>query len=130
MDAWLRTGDLCRRDPEGYYWFEGRSKEIIVRGGINISPQEVEEAIYDHPAVLEAGVIGTPDLMCGARVIAFVSLRSGAVAAEQELKEHASRRLADHKVPDSIFFLNSLPTGPTGKIQRRALKNIIGLNAG
>ena len=122
MGEWMRTGDLCRRDSEGYYWFEGRRKEIIVRGGSNISPQEVEEAIYDHPAVLEVGVVGTPDGIYGERLIAFVSLRSGSVAQEQELKEHASRRLADHKVPESIVFLERLPTGPTGKIQRRALK--------
>jgi long-chain acyl-CoA synthetase len=122
MDGWMRTGDLCRRDPEGYYQFEGRKKEIIVRGGSNISPQEVEEAIYAHPAVLEVGVVGTPDGIYGERLIAFVSLRSGAVAMEQELKEHASRRLADHKVPGSFVFLERLPKGPTGKIQRRALK--------
>jgi long-chain acyl-CoA synthetase len=122
MDGWLRTGDLCRRDSEGYYWFEGRKKEIIVRGGSNISPQEVEEAIYAHPAVLEVGVVGTPDGIYGERLIAFVSLRSGSVAEEQELKEHAGRRLADHKVPGSILFLERLPKGPTGKIQRRALK--------
>jgi long-chain acyl-CoA synthetase len=121
-NGWMRTGDLCRRDPEGYYWFEGRKKEIIVRGGSNISPQEVEEAIYAHPAVAEVGVVGTPDGIYGERLIAFVSLRSGAVAMEQELKEHARRRLADHKVPGSFVFLEVLPKGPTGKIQRRALK--------
>lgn len=121
-EGWMRTGDLCRRDAEGYYWFEGRKKEIIVRGGSNISPQEVEEAIYAHPAVLEVGVVGTPDGIYGERLIAFVSLRSGAFALEQELKDHAGRRLADHKVPGSFVFLERLPKGPTGKIQRRALK--------
>jgi long-chain acyl-CoA synthetase len=123
-NGWMRTGDLCRRDPEGYYWFDGRKKEIIVRGGSNVSPQEVEEAIYAHPAVAEVGVVGTPDGIYGERLIAFVSLRSGAVAKEQELKEHARRRLADHKVPGSFVFLEVLPKGPTGKIQRRVLKGI------
>jgi long-chain acyl-CoA synthetase len=121
-NGWMRSGDLCRRDPEGYYWFEGRKKEIIVRGGSNISPQEVEEAIYAHPAVAEVGVVGAPDGIYGERLIAFVSLRSGAVAREHELKEYARRRLADHKVPGSFVFLERLPKGPTGKIQRRALK--------
>jgi long-chain acyl-CoA synthetase len=120
--GWMRTGDLCRRDMEGYYWFEGRKKEIIVRGGSDISPQEVEEAIYAHPAVAEVGVVGTPDGIYGERLVAFVSLRSGAVVKEHELKEHARRRLADHKVPGSFVFLEMLPKGPAGRVQRRALK--------
>ena len=77
QDGWLRTGDLVRRDVDGFYWFEGRVKQIIVRGGSNISPQEVEEALYHHPAVLEAGVIGMPDPVLGEKVIAFVALREG-----------------------------------------------------
>jgi long-chain acyl-CoA synthetase len=121
-NGWMRTGDFCRRDPEGYYWFDGRKREIIVRGGSHISPQEVEEAIYVHPAVAEVGVVGAPDGIYGERLVAFVSLRSGAVAKEHELKEHARRRLADHKVPGSFVFLEMLPKGPTGKIHRRALK--------
>ena len=90
--------------------------------GSNISPQEVEEAIYAHPAVLEVGVVGIPDGIHGERLIAFVSLRSGAFAKEQELREHTSRRLADHKLLGSFVFLERLPKGPTGKIRRRALK--------
>jgi long-chain acyl-CoA synthetase len=125
-DGWLHSGDLARRDADGYLWFEGRKKEIIVRDGLNISPQEVEEAIYNHPAVLEVGVIGMPDplLARGERVVAFVSLRDGVTANEGELREHASQRLADFKVPDKIMFVKSLPIGITGKIQRRALKEI------
>ena len=76
-EGWLRTGDLVRRDADGFYWFEGRVKQIIIRGGSNISPQEVEEALYHHPAVLEAGVIGMPDPVHGEKVIAFVALREG-----------------------------------------------------
>jgi long-chain acyl-CoA synthetase len=123
-DGWLFTGDLVRRDPDGYFWFEGRKKQIIVRDGFNISPQEVEEAIYSHPAVLEVGVIGMPDSVeaRGERVVAFVALRDGCVTSEEELREHARRRLADLKVPEEIVFLEKLPKGISGKIQRSALK--------
>jgi acyl-CoA synthetase (AMP-forming)/AMP-acid ligase II len=86
-DGWLRTGDLVRRDADGFYWFEGRVKQIIIRGGSNISPQEVEEALYHHPAVLEAGVTSTPDPVHGESVIAFVAFRDRLTASEQELKE-------------------------------------------
>jgi long-chain acyl-CoA synthetase len=125
-DGWLYSGDWARRDTDGYLWFEGRKKEIIIRDGINISPQEVEEAIYNHPAVLEVGVIGMPDPLPvhGERVVAFVSLRRGLVTDDQELRDHARQRLADFKIPEQIFFVNDLPKGITGKIQRRALKEI------
>src|SRR6266403_2622589 len=125
-DGWLYSGDLARRDADGYFWFDGRKKEIIVRDGINISPQEVEEAIYTHPAVLEVAVIGMPDPLGahGERVLAFVSLHDGLVTDEQELRDHARQRLADFKIPEQIFFLNDLPKGITGKIQRRALKEM------
>jgi long-chain acyl-CoA synthetase len=125
-DGWLFTGDLVRRDSDGYFWFEGRKKQIIVRDGFNISPQEVEEALYTHPAVLEAGVIGMPDPVKarGEQVVAFVALRDGFVAGEDELREHARRRLADLKVPEKILFLEKLPKGISGKIQREALKEL------
>ncbi len=74
----MLTGDLVRRDADGYYWFEGRKKQIIVRGGSNIAHQEVEQALYHHPAVLEAGVIGMPDTVYGGRGVAYVSLRDSA----------------------------------------------------
>jgi len=93
------------------------------RDGSNISPQEVEEAIYDHPAVLEAAVVGMPDPLHGERVVAFEALREGlVVAGEQEVIDHTPQRLADYKVPETILFLSELPKGITGKIQRRALK--------
>jgi long-chain acyl-CoA synthetase len=124
--GWLHSGDLARRDTNGYLWFEGRKKEIIVRDGGNISPQEVEEAIYSHPAVLEVAVIGMPDPMParGERVVAFVSLREGMAVSESDLTTHAVQRLADMKVPEQIVFLESLPKGITGKVQRRALKEM------
>jgi long-chain acyl-CoA synthetase len=130
QDGWFHTGDLGRRDGDGYYWFEGRKKEIIIRDGVNISPQEVEEAFYDHPAVLEAAVIGMPDPMParGEQVVAFISLREGLAADREELKNHVRLRLSDFKVPERIILLENLPKGMTGKIQRRALKEIAAAN--
>ena len=96
-----------------------------MRGGSNISPQEVEEALYHHPAVLEVGVIGMPDPAYGEKVIAFVALREGLTASEQELRDLAKSRIADYKVPERIHFLPDLPKGLSGKVQRRALKDIV-----
>jgi long-chain acyl-CoA synthetase len=124
-DEWLHTGDLASRDAEGYFWFKGRQKQIIIRGGSNISPQEVEEALYQHPAVLEAGVIGEPDPVLGEKVVAFVVLREGREAAPDELCQFARQRLADYKVPERILYLDELPKSPTGKIQRSALKETL-----
>jgi long-chain acyl-CoA synthetase len=122
--GWLHTGDLASRDYDGYLWFQGRRKEIIVRAGSNISPQEVEEVLYQHPGVLEAGVTGTPDPVYGERVVAFVSLRKGAALGEKELREHLRIWLADYKVPERILFTPELPKGATGKVHRLSLKSM------
>ena len=111
------------------------AKQIIIRGGSNISPQEVEEALYHHPAVIEAGVIGMPDPVHGEKVIAYVALREGLNASEQELRDLVRSRIADYKTPERILFLPALPKGLTGKVQRRALKELalvpeMGLAAG
>jgi long-chain acyl-CoA synthetase len=123
-DSWLYTGDLVRCDADGYFFFMGRKKEIIIRCGSNICPQEVEDALYQHPAVLQAGVIGKPHPVYGEQVVAFVSLREGQTIDEQRLIEFARKRLADYKTPERILFLPDLPKGPTGKVQRRALKEV------
>jgi len=123
-DGWLRTGDLVRRDANDFFWFEGRAKQIIVRGGSNISPQEVEEALYQHPAVLEAGVIGMPEPVHGEQVIGFVALHDGVFASEQELRDFVGSRIADYKTPERIIFLPLLPKGLTGKVDRRALRDL------
>ncbi len=124
-DGWLYTGDLAERDADGYYWFRGRLKQIIIRAGSNISPQEVEEVLYQHPAVFEAGVAGKPDPVYGETVAAFVSLRPGAQADEAELREFARQRLADYKTPETVVILPELPKGLTGKVLRRALKEML-----
>lgn len=122
-DGWWCTGDLVSRDADGYYWFRGRRKEIIIRGGSNISPQEVEEALYSHPEILEAGVVGEPHSVWGELVVAFVALRPPATADEASIREHARKHLADYKVPEKIHILPVLPKGATGKVHRKALKD-------
>lgn len=123
-DGWLRTGDLVKRDVDDFFWFEGRVKQIIVRGGFNISPQEVEEVLYGHPSVLEVGVVGLPDPVHRQRVVAFVTLRDGHSAGERELQDWARSRIADYKTPERIVFRSQLPTGLTGKVDRRALTDV------
>lgn len=122
QDGWVRTGDLARMDEDGYYWFVGRKKEIIIRGGSNISPLEVEETLYQHPAVREAGVVGVPSAAFGEIVVAFVSLRNGETLSEDALKTFASARIATYKVPERITFVPELPKGLTGKVHRKTLK--------
>ena len=120
-NGWFHTGDLARRDEAGFYWFVGRKKEIIIRGGSNISPLEVEAVFYHHPAVSEVGVVGRSHPVWGEVVIAYVVLRPGYTVTEGELLAFARERLADYKVPESIIFREELPKGSTGKILRRAL---------
>jgi long-chain acyl-CoA synthetase len=121
-DGWLYTGDLAYRDEDGYFWFSGRQKEVIIRGGSNISPQEVEDALLQHPAVYQAGVVGTPDPELGEGVVAFISLHDGSECTERELLAFAAESLSDHKVPGAIHFLEEMPLGITGKVSRKALK--------
>ena len=123
--GWLHSGDLATRDRDGYFWFKGRKKEIIVHQGSNVSPQEVEEVLYQHPAVFEAGVIGSPDPICGERIMAFVTLRNCVKPREQELREFARASLADYKVPERIFFIPEMPKGTTGKVHRPSLKSLL-----
>jgi long-chain acyl-CoA synthetase len=120
--GWLHTGDLGARDEDGFLRFKGRKKEIIIRAGSNISPQEVEDALYKHPAVLEAGVIGVADPVTIERVAAFVVLREGHAASAEELCAFARRHIADYKAPQDIHFRDALPKNAVGKVQRRALK--------
>jgi len=122
-DGWLRTGDLGYRDDAGYLFFKGRIKEIIIKGGSNIAPGEVEDVLNAHPAVELSGVVGAPDPRLGALVHAFVELKHGLAAppTEEELKAFAAERLAAYKVPDRWTFVAALPRNKVGKIDRHAL---------
>lgn len=121
-NGWFLTGDLGNFDTDGYLWFRGRKKQLIIHDGSNISPQEVEEVFYHHPAVFEVGVIGEPDKFEGEMVHAFIALKPGAESVtEEELLDFARHHLADYKLPESITFIDALPKGATGKIDRKQL---------
>jgi long-chain acyl-CoA synthetase len=121
-DGWLHTCDIGYRDDEGYYFIVDRKKELVIRGGFNVYPREIEEVLYSHPAVAEAAVFGTPDATMGEEVVAAVSLRSGATATEGELVGYCKERVAAYKYPRRVWVLDTLPKGPTGKILKLELK--------
>src|SRR5262249_24953075 len=102
-----------------------RLKQLIIRAGSNISPQEVEEALHQHPAVLEAGIVGAPHPVYGEVPVAGVALRASHSVNEDQLRAHARKLLADYKVPERILFLAELPKGLTGKVDRRSLRDIL-----
>jgi len=120
-DGWLRTGDLARRDEDGYYFITGRLKEIIIKGGENIAPREIDETLYQHPAVLEAAAFAVVDERYGQEVMACVVLKPGAQCTEAELAAFCADRLGSFKSPKEVHFLDTLPKGPSGKIQRLKL---------
>jgi acyl-coenzyme A synthetase/AMP-(fatty) acid ligase len=121
-DGWLDTGDVMRVDPDEYLWFCGRKKQIIIHDGSNICPQEVEEALLEHPSVLSAGVVGVHDLVHGEIVRAYVALKPGvAPPTSQELIRFARERVG-YKAPEEVAFLDEMPVNPTGKVDRIALK--------
>jgi acyl-CoA synthetase (AMP-forming)/AMP-acid ligase II len=127
VNGWFRTGDQGVIDAEGYVTLTGRLKEIISRGGEKISPREVDEALMDHPAVLQVVTFGVPHEMLGEDVAAAVVLREGASASEQELRAFLSERIAAFKTPRKILFLSEIPKGATGKLQRIGLAQKLGL---
>jgi len=124
VDGWLDTGDMMEFDQDGYLWFRGRKKQLIIHDGSNISPQEVEGALLEHPAIQEAGVVGFHHLIHGENVRAYVSLREGAKRpTSQELIRFARERVG-YKAPEEIVFLKELPLNATGKVDRVVLKRI------
>lgn len=124
-DGWLHTGDIAYCDEDGFFFITGRLKELIIKGGENIAPREIDEALYDHPAVLEAAGFGVPDDRYGQEVMACVALKPGAACGEQELRQLTENRLGTYKAPKRIFFMEALPKGPSGKIQRLKLPELI-----
>ena len=121
-DGWFRTGDLGRVDDDGYYYIVDRKKEMIIRGGYNVYPREVEEALHEHPAVAEVAVIGIPHAELGEEVGAAVALKPGADATPAELQQFVKDRVAAYKYPRRVWLVDSLPKGPTGKILRREVR--------
>jgi len=121
-DGWLYTGDIARMDEDGYFYIVDRKKDMILTGGFNVYPREVEEVLYAHPAVLEAAVVGVPDPYRGEAVKAYVVLKPGAQASEEEILEHCRKNLAPYKVPRSVEFRDYLPKSMVGKVLRRMLR--------
>ncbi len=121
--GWFRTGDIATRDDEGYYFIVDRAKDMIIRGGFNVYPREVEEILYTHPAVAEAAVIGIPDPSHGEEIKAVVALKPGASATPEELRELCKSKLAAYKYPRLVELVDALPKGPTGKILKRSLRS-------
>ncbi|HET6236044.1 MAG TPA: AMP-binding protein [Acetobacteraceae bacterium] len=122
-DGWLHTGDLGQMEPDGHFAVVDRKKDLIIRGGQNIYPADIEEALYTHPAVAEAAVIAEPDDLMGEVPKAYVALKPGASATPEALLAHSRTLLASYKVPATLQILAELPKGPTGKILRRSLRS-------
>jgi acyl-CoA synthetase (AMP-forming)/AMP-acid ligase II len=120
-DGYMHTGDLGYRDADGYFFITGRIKELIIKGGENIAPREIDEALLSHPAILEAAAVGMPDPYYGQEILAAVVLKPGAQCDEAELRAHCLTILGRYKTPRVFRFVDDLPKGPSGKIQRLAL---------
>lgn len=125
-DGWMRTGDLGRREPDGFFFVTGRIKELIIKGGENIAPREIDEALLAHPAVLDAAAVGLPDRHYGQEIIACVVLRDGEQCSETELRDFCALHLGRYKTPRTIHFFSELPRGPSGKVQRLKLLDLLG----
>ncbi|MGH9915833.1 MAG: class I adenylate-forming enzyme family protein, partial [Pyrinomonadaceae bacterium] len=120
-DGWFHTGDVAYRDADGFYFIVDRKSDMIIRGGENIYPREVDETLYQHPAIVAAAVVGVPDELYGEEVAAFVVLKDGMTVTEEELIDFCRARLADYKCPKFVRFMVDLPKGPTGKLLKREL---------
>jgi len=120
-DGWFRTGDVGVMDDDGYFFIVDRLKELIIRGGYNVYPREIEEVLYEHPAVREVAVVGVPDPELGEEVAAAVALKDGAAVDEESLREFVKARVAAYKYPRRISFFDELPKGPSGKIVKREI---------
>ena len=120
--GWFHTGDIAKVDGEGYFFIVDRKKDLIIRGGYNVYPREIEEAFYEHPAVREAAVVGVPHESLGEEVAAVVALKEGADATPEELREFMKQRVAAYKYPRVVRLVDELPKGPTGKILKREIE--------
>jgi long-chain acyl-CoA synthetase len=121
--GWLHTGDLGYVDADGFYFVVDRAKDLVIRGGYNVYPREIEEVLYAHPGILEAAVIGKPDERLGEEVVAVVVRREGSDVSAEEIIAYCRRQLAAYKYPREIRFRATLPKGPSGKILKSALRD-------
>ena len=123
-NGWFHTGDVAYRDDDGFYYIVDRKSDMIIRGGENIYPREIDEALYQHPAVAAAATIGIPDELYGEEVSAFVVLKNGEATTEEDLLMHCRQQLADYKCPKTIHIVAEIPKGPTGKLLKRELAKL------
>jgi long-chain acyl-CoA synthetase len=121
-DGWFRSGDLARQDDDGYFFIVDRRKDLIIRGGYNVYPREIEEVLYEHPAVAEAAVVGVPDRALGEEVGAAVVLKPGETVTAQDIQEYVKGQVAAYKYPRRVWLLEALPKGPTGKVLKREIR--------
>ncbi|MBN2032097.1 MAG: AMP-binding protein [Deltaproteobacteria bacterium] len=124
-DGWFHTGDLGLMDEEGFVYVTGRLKELIIKGGENIAPKEIDEVCYKHPAILQAAAVGIPDERYGEEIMLCCTLKPGQSLAEEELRVHCELHLGKFKTPKVIRFMEDLPKGPSGKIQRLKLPELV-----
>ena len=124
-DGWLHTGDLGYMDEDGFVFVTGRIKELIIKGGENIAPKEIDEAFYKHPAVLDAAAVGIPDGRYGEDIMCCCVLKPDCSCTEEELREHCKEHLGEFKTPKVIKVMDELPKGPSGKIQRLKLPDLV-----
>ena len=122
---WIHTGDEAAMDADGYVRITGRIKDLIIKGGENIAPREIDEALLGHPAVLEAAAVGIPDRHYGQEIMVCVLLREGMACDEAELRAFATRTLGAYKTPKIFRFVTELPRGPSGKVQRLKLLDLV-----
>ena len=123
-DGWLHSGDVAIKDEDGFYYIVDRTKDMIIRGGLNVYPREVEEVMAKHPAVSLVAVIGVPDEKMGEEIKAYVVLKEGATATETEIQEHTKAKIAAYKYPRLIEFIDALPMSATGKILKKELRKL------
>ena len=123
-EGWLHTGDLATVDADGYYKITGRSKDMIIRGGENVYPREIEEFLYTNSKVADVQVIGVPDPRFGEEIMAWVLLRAGQEATEEEIRDFCRGRIAHYKVPRYVKFVSEFPMTVTGKIQKYVMREV------
>jgi long-chain acyl-CoA synthetase len=121
-DGWFHTGDMAKVDEDGYFFIVDRKKDMIIRGGYNVYPREIEEVLYEHPAVREVAVVGIPHDELGEEVGAAVALKDGEKATPDDLREYVKNQVAAYKYPRQVWFVDDLPKGPTGKILKREIE--------
>jgi len=124
-NGWFHTGDIGYRDPDGFFYIVDRKSDMIIRGGENIYPREIDEVLYQHPAIAAAATIGVADPLYGEEVAAFIVFKEGTTATEEELIGFCRERLADYKCPKTVRFLSEIPKGPTGKLLKRELSELV-----